>query len=382
MLPVLATLTILIAAPPVDAAKSLQQHKAAPTLGPGPGPSFARPTAKLLLSEAKDLWHIKEDYTGALAKFNAAVDAEPSDADARLQRGHFLEVLAAIVVPKDQAKFEARARIDYEYIAAADPESLIAGMARDGLTRLSGGSFIEAKRAACPETAAEAHSRGNTLYGARRFAEAVAEYEKAAAGCPEDAVFWVDLADSYYVLEDYEKAKVLFTKALSIDPWNREAHRFISDAELQLHNGEDAVHHLVLAVVSDPVYEAGWSALKTYATAMDRKWNRVVGDRKTGAPWTAYSEAKSKGREKSASALAIEREAVKTALKSARAAEAGAPPESGSFWSMMARAERAGFLDEAIFMHMLDASLAVEYPAFRERNAERLVSYLNTVILR
>lgn len=374
MLPVLATLTMLSAATSVEAAKSLHQRKSLPTLGPAT--SFARPNAKELLGEAKDLWHIKEDYTAALAKFNAAVDADPSDIDIRLQRGHFFEVLAAIVVEKDQAKFEARARIDYEYIAAADPESLTAGMARDGLTRLAGGSFIEAKRAVCPEAAAEAHSRGNMLYAARRFAEAAAEYEKAAAGCPEDAVFWVDLADSFYVREDYEKAKALFLKALSIDPWNREAHRFLSDAELQLSNGEAAVHHLVLAVVSDPIYEAGWSALKMYATAMDRKWNRVYGDRNAGAPWAAYGAAKAHARDASppASALAIEREAVKAALRSSTGSE--------PFWSMMARAERAGFLDEAIFIHLLDASLVAEYPGFRERNAERLAAYLHTVILR
>jgi len=49
---------------------------------------------------------------------------------------------------------------------------------------------------------------------------------------------------------------------------------------------------------------------------------------------------------------------------------------------MMARADGAGFLDEAIFIHMLNAELATEYPAFREANAERLASYLKTVILR
>ena len=48
---------------------------------------------------------------------------------------------------------------------------------------------------------------------------------------------------------------------------------------------------------------------------------------------------------------------------------------------MMARADDAGFLDEAIFLHMLDAPLAAEYPAFREKNAERLAAYLETVIL-
>jgi tetratricopeptide (TPR) repeat protein len=389
MLPVLATLTMIGAATPVDAANSLQKPKTAATLGSAV--SFERPDAKELLRQAKDLWHIEEDYTGALAKFNAAVDADPSDNGIRLQRAHFFETLSAIVVPKSKASFEARARADYEQIAAAEPDSLMAGMARDGLTRLSGATLIPSKTVYCPGSAVDAHARGDSLYGAHRYADAAVEYGNATAGCPESAMWWVDLADSYYVMEDYERAQRLFLKALEVDPWNREAHRFLSDTELQLRNGEAAIHQLVLAVVSDPIYEAGWSALKTYATAMDRKWNRVYGDRKAApgtadeALWAAYGAAKANARKahpEATSALAVEREAVKSALKLVRETEAGAPRASGPFWSMMARAERAGFLDEAIFIHMLDASLVAEYPAYRERNAERLASYLHTVIMR
>ena len=380
MLPVLITLTILFIAAPAGAVKSTQKAGAPSKLGPAA--TFERPNAKELLREAKELWHLKADYTGALAKFNAAVDADPKDNDTRLQRAHFFEMLTAIVVPDDKAEFQARAQDDYEHIATEDPDSLIAGMARDGLTRLAGESVIEVRRVECPEPATEARARANSLYGARRYAEAAVEYEKATAGCPDDAASWVDFADSYYVLEDYGRAKELFVKALSVDPWNREAHRYLSDTELQLKNVEVAVHQLVLAVVSDPTYEAGWSGLRTYATAMGRKWNRTYGDRRAepanadGASWVAYRAAKAKAREahlEAASALAIEREAVKAAL--------GASKEPGPFWSMMARAERAGFLDEAIFIHMLGAELAAEYPAFREENAERLTSYLETVIL-
>jgi hypothetical protein len=80
-------------------------------------------------------------------------------------------------------------------------------------------------------------------------------------------------------------------------------------------------------------------------------------------------------------AFAITREAVKTALKTAREPEAATSKGLGPFWSMMARAEDTGFLDEAIFIHMLDAALAPEYPAFRETNPERLASYLETLIV-
>ena len=388
MLPVLATVTMLFAATPAGAVKSTRKPQAVSKLGPVTG--FERPDAKELLREAKELWHIKADYTGALAKFDAAVDADPDGNDTRLQRAHFCEMLSAIVVPDDKATFEARAQLDYEHIAAADPDSVIAGMARDGLTRLAGESLIEVKRATCSEPATEAHARADALYGARRYADAVVEYEKATTLCPDDATWWVDFADTYYVMEEHEKAKELFAKALSVDPWNREAHRFLSDTHAQLGNAPAAVHEMVLAVASDPIYEAAWSALKAYADATGRKWRRVYGSskvetRNADAPaWLAYGAATANAHGAhpgSASALSIKREAVKTALKTARESEAVTSKGLGPFWSMMARAEDTGFLDEAIFIHMLDAALAAEYPAFREKNADRLASYLETVIL-
>lgn len=389
-LSVLAIFAMLVASPPARAVKTTPKSKPAPMAGPVP--TLQRPDAKALLRQAQDLWKTNQDYTGALAKFNAAVDADPSDNELRLQRAHFFEVLSALVVPEEKKKFEDRAHDDYSRIAASDPDSIIAGIARDGLTRLAGSLLIKGKAVTCPSDAAEAHARADSLYGARQFAEAAAEYEKAATGCPEDAAYWVDFADAHYVLEEYEKAKELFDKALSVDPWNRKGHRFLADTQVRLKDNEAAVHQLVLAVVSDPIYEAGWSALKTYATAMGRTWLRVYRDKTAiatgpepdpdGLSWLAYRVAKA-GRvdPKATSALAIERHAVSTALAETREVAAKASRKPGPFWEMMARAESAGFLDEAIFLHMLDAPLAAEYPAFREQNVERLVAYLETVVV-
>jgi tetratricopeptide (TPR) repeat protein len=388
LIPALASLTLLLSVVPVTTARSTQKAATPTTLEMSE--SFERPDAKELLREAKELWLVKTDYNGALAKFNAAVDADPDDNDVRLQRGHFFETLSAIVVPKDKDKFKARAQVDFQHITASDPDSLIAGIARDGLTRLAGETLLESKRVMCPESARADHDRADAFYGAQRYAEAVEEYRKAAHGCPEAVVYWVDYADCYYALEDYEKAKEVFTKALTVDPWNREAHRFLSDTEVHLRDLDGAVHHLALAIVSDPIYEAGWSALRAYSAAVGRGWNRVYGDRSAerriadGSCWGAYGAAKAKARvarSEPLSALAVERLAVKAALSAARD-QTNDSKDPGAFWSMMARADAAGFLDEAIFLHLLDAPLAAEYPAFREKNVERLASYLESVILR
>ena len=379
--PLIPALAMILSVASAAPAKTTPKQQPSATLDMAE--SFERPDSKQLLREAKELWLVKADYNGALAKFNAAVEADPDDNDARLQRGHFFETLSAIVVPKDKEKFKSRAQADFTHITVADPDSLIAGIARDGLTRLAGETLLSSKRVMCPEVAREAHDRADSFYGAQRYAEAAAEYQKAAAGCPAAVSYWVDYADSYYAMEDFEKAKELFSKALTVDPWNREAHRFLSDTEVQLRNLDGAVHHLALSVVSDPIYEAGWSALRAYAAAVGRSWNRVYGDRRADsanadAPyWEAYRAAKAKPRTPqagAASALAIEREAVKAALSAAR--------DPGPFWSMMSRADAAGYLDEAIFLHLLDSSLYAEYPAFREKNAERLAAYVETVVLR
>ena len=377
----LFALTLTISIPALAVATKPGRPQAAPLFEP-PTAFEQRADPQELLREAKDLWLIQEDFTGALAKFNEAVEADPDDLDTRLQRAHYFEVLSLIVVPSDRPKFEARARADFERIIDADPESMIAGVARDGLTRISGEPLISSKLVACPEPAVNLHGRANALYGAHQYAEAVAEYTRATSGCPENSGWWVELADSFYEMEDFERAKAHFAKAIAVDRWNREAHRYLADTYVQLGDNDAAMRELVSAVVSDPTYEAGWSALRAYGMALGRKFMRVYGDRRTvpenaeAKAWGTYAAAKEHARltlGESASALAVERDAVKAVLKSGG---------SGPFWSMLARAERGGYLDEAIFLHLLDADLAAEYPAYRETNATRLASYLATMILR
>jgi tetratricopeptide (TPR) repeat protein len=427
--PVLAVFAMLAVATPAHA-KRAKKTEAAPSLPPPAKIETA--DAQELLREGNDLWHIKKDYNGALAKFNAAVDAAPKDTNVRLQRAIFFEIVSGIVIADERKKFQDLAHDDYLRVSQDDPDSVRAGVARDGLTRLSGKALIEAPRVSCSAEARAAHERGESLFGAEQFAEAAVEHEKAAAACPASADFMVSYADAYYLLEQYEKAKELFTKALTIDPWNRAGHRVLADTEAKLENGDAVIRQLELAVISDPVYEAAWSSLRKYATVMGRKWNRAYGTKtvvtrgpdangkqsvniavptpkKSNSPdskdgddmlWIGYgmtkasvlggstfdSDSAGKPVERKLdpdkmSALEIERESVKSALQIAREVEAGSGDKPGPFWSMMARAEKGGYLDEAIFLHMLDAPLAAEYGAFREKNSERMVTYIDTLIV-
>ena len=232
-----------------------------------------------LLQEALDLWHMQEDYNGALASFNRAVELAPSDSEVRLQRALFFESVIGAVKDEDKDRFRDLARADYSWIAEESPDSTRAGIARDGLTRLRGAPLLMQRSVTCPTEAAEAHDRAEAFYGARRFQEALPEYEKAAVGCPTSAAYWVYFADAHYMLGKYDKAKELFERATAVDPWLRSAHRFLADTEGHLGHGEAAVHQAALAVVSDPEYEAGWQALRNYADAAGRGWSRFYGEK-------------------------------------------------------------------------------------------------------
>jgi tetratricopeptide (TPR) repeat protein len=390
------------------------------------GPVVAGPLdADSWLREAQDLWHVRRDFNGALKAFNQAVQAAPENATVRNERAIFFDTVRELVVPQDKQKFANKAREDWSWVARREPDSILGGVARDGLTRLDGKVLLPPKNVSCPAEAAAAHDRAESLYGAGKLGDAIPEYRKATDGCPAASIFWVNFADTYYGLEQYDKAKEMFERALVADPWLRSGHRFLADTEAKLGNADAALRQAELAVVSDPTYEAAWASLRLIADGTHREWNRVYssktlvdvdpasrkvtvtipGARPTekdspeaadAAAWTAYgaflgyaigegkvieTDAAGKPVTRSIdlaamSALEIERRATRSTLQTIRETKKPA----GRFWTMMARADAAGYLDEAIFLHMLDARLAAEYPAFREKDGGRLTAYLETLI--
>lgn len=402
--------------------------------------------AHRLLQKARTLWYTDRDYNGALDAFNRAVAVDPGDDDILIERGFFLEFVSGVVVDKDKEKFRVMARKDFAAVAKAEPDSIRGGVARDGLTRLSGRTLLPPASVSCPPDAVEAYDRAENLFGAGRFDDAVADYAKAAAACPASGAILVDYADAYYQAKRYEKAEGLFRKALAVDPWNRAGHRYLADTEARLGHVDAALHQAALAVVSDPVYEAAWASVRNMASHSGRAWRRVYGEKpgvavgagdakntnvtislppgdsdhetkkpkKKGASkkdagkgpsddstcWITYAMTKAvilggtvieddgkggtiekKVDPKTLSALEIERDAARAALAVARESPAADADAAHPFWSMMDRADKAGYLDEAIFLHMLDGPLAAEYPAFRDAHEGRLVSYIETVIV-
>ena len=369
---------------------------------------------------------VRRDAQAAIRAYNSAVEADPTNAEVRFARGYFMH--GAIKAAADETSRQTArniARTDYQYIIANAPESVLAGLARDALALLDGTEALPEVAYTCPEAARREHAEGYRFFMVKQYSEARTRYQKAVELCPENGTFWIHYGDVYFALGDYKQAKTVFIEGLNREPWNRTGHRFVSDAELRLGNVEAAYHRAVLAVLSDPTYEAGWAFLKDITTRLNGEWNRVPNLRpsvsidRDGQPrvvlpfdhkklpegegffWvgvgfaevselrgylqepaTADSENKPHVPDRNISSprLNRERRIMGRALDFAGGEIAKDPVKNSKAFRFFANAQKDGYLDEAIFINLLNKELAPEYVTYREKNRDRLVRYVETML--
>lgn len=228
-----------------------------------------------------------------------------------------------------------------------------------------------------------------------------------------------------FLLHQYERARALFREALQRDRWNRAAHRFLADTEARLGDARGAYREIVLAVVSDPTYEAAWHRLGSLTAGLGGKYHRAFAVKPTVSPepdgkitihltsdpgsesrypaensvWVMYGllrVAEVRDSEQSGSAnpegswppakwrslspLERERARVEKFLDVYQRVIADKPDRESGFWNLMVKAREARFLDEAIFMHLIDPELAPAYLEYRDKHADRLVEYVTTIL--
>jgi len=388
------------------------------------------PDLRSLLQKAGDAFHRDHDPKAAGELFNQAVEAYPEDSSARLARALFFEQFSGMVKEEARPKYVGYALQDLAWVAEHEPDEYLSGTARDGIRRLRGEVLFPTKPVECSSEAREAYDRAETAYMGGRYRESLPHYAVASEGCPESADIWLSWAETHAQLGEDARAKELYEKAVAADPWNAPARRMLANLELQLGNEEAAFRSGAWAIIADPQSEASWSALKRIAEQTGRDWHRVyelkptVGagekpgdtnivfpmfggddsapDQETKGltrevrrqakkekkakeeaeaaahvPWMTYSFSKALAVSEAKNApLEIEREAITSALQSSKeAGSAGAP-----FWAMLHRAQAAGFLDEAIYLHLMDPQLAESYRRHREAHADRLLAYLTNVL--
>ncbi len=350
------------------------------------------------------------DFETAFVAAQEALAIDPGNARALRIRGRVLLEVGIISMRQgDPAASEmvTQGLQDLQLSIDLAPDAPESAEVRKMLLALAGTSLFPDPHVECPEEAVAAHDEAEAHFANGEMDGAAEAYERALAGCPGHAVWWMYYGDVDFVREDSEGALDKFRKSLELEPFFWRAHRFASDTHHRLGDLPNTYRSAMLSVACNPTYANGWDYL---GQTMDNyggtlryvtvDWPGPVANE--GGPVIAVTPPEDDSDEASfesalmliynmgrvpideetqgMSPLELERRAVEIGLSFL--AERGV---TGEFerpmlqaWQLLARASADGMLDEAIFMLRLDESLLPEFIAFREAHLDRLIVYTAT----
>jgi tetratricopeptide (TPR) repeat protein len=376
------------------------------------------------------------EFAESYQRVSRALALDPENLDALLLRARIvLSVSAVTRDPADAAQLARAARDDLTTIAQLAPDSRQAELALGMLGKMRGGDLFVEPSATCSDDAARTLDEAEVLFGKKDFVGAEAAYARATAACPENAKWWTWYGDVYFLQEQYARAGDLYRKAIAIAPCYWSAHRFLADAQRRGGDEAGAYHSLARAVVCNPGYDDAWNDLVLFAASHGASFTRPsfdlppvdpeIGGQEIGGPVTSPAVAPPSAAAEAAPApmpgvalamprpaaadadpeLALEAQAGlvyqltglasrgATPLERRRAAvHAGLQyigPErlAATYtrstlrgWQLLARADAAGFLDEAILVLLVDAELVPELLALQASHPERLVTFLERFV--
>ncbi|MFT5680072.1 MAG: tetratricopeptide (TPR) repeat protein [Myxococcota bacterium] len=283
-----------------------------------------------------------------------------------------------------------------DWLLDLDPESPYISLSHSILQEVTGPGLITEST---PECSAEADEQLEVAEGAfrRRDMDAAGtHYRRALSLCPEAAPWWTYYGDVWYSMGDYDQARENYQKSLDLDPCYWPAHRFWADTLLKEGNLIGARDRAALAVACNPEYDIGWRFLEviTEKGGGTFRWSPI--DKPpppepdaeqaniimtpqglfSGAAGLMYQISRTKAEERGGSPLEVERSAVELTLT----ALPGGGEASGPLWLRLSEAQDAGYLDEAIFIFLLDEALLPEFLAYRTEKFDRLSRYITELL--
>ena len=273
-------------------------------------------------------------------------------------------------------------------LAALAPDSPYLTLARSTLQEMTDPALITEPRAECSDEAHAQLEKAERAFGQRDMQTAGTFYRRALDLCPEATAWWTYYGDTWFGLGDYAQARENYQRSLDLDPCFWPAHRFWANSLLQEGDLVGARDHTATAVACNPEYTIGWRFLEmivsegggTFGWQAVDKPALTTGeeganiDLFTSGPFSGpaglvyqTTRASSTG-----TPLEIERQAVEKTLTMFDELSGGLDP----LWQALAAARDAGYLDEAIFIFLLDEALLPEFLAHRDAHRDRLAAYV------
>lgn len=127
-----------------------------------------------------------------------------------------------------------------QYIQKAGTDGSHMAAAQSAIARLAGSAPAIRPSATNPEEAARCIAAGTTLHTAKKYTEAVAQYEKAIQADPSQKNAFYNMGLSYYELKKYPEAAQACQNALKLDSGFANARYMLALAHVQQRNWADA----------------------------------------------------------------------------------------------------------------------------------------------
>jgi tetratricopeptide (TPR) repeat protein len=158
--------------------------------------------------------HIEKNSNNAIARLKQTLAAYPDYAPAAYN----------LAVIYDQWLGNSSAALEWykKYLQKAGPDAEQATAANQALVRLGGKAATSTtnalpKQRTYPETAAKHLAEGSKLHAAKKYADAVVQYEKAIQADPSQKTAYYNLGLSLYELKKYKDAATTCSNALNLD---------------------------------------------------------------------------------------------------------------------------------------------------------------------
>jgi tetratricopeptide (TPR) repeat protein len=356
---------------------------------------------------------LRGEALAILDNYDALIRSDPGNGQLRVARCSFLGERIPEVARGERERIRARALADCEFVLKTATDPRLIAHANDVARVIEGREVFSETKYPCPEEARKAAQEAYLLFRANKLKESLPHFERSVAGCPENAMYQIRLGHTYMLLRDFDRAKKSLTEVLRRDPWNRSGNLFLSDLYRQGGDLDQAYKSASLAVVGDPSYEFGWQQLKELADARGKELRRPINQRAVvrtaakGNPeavlplgadldspetkfWLSLGLAEvtelrqgakaTAGTQDRQSPLHQDRRRVKETLDFHRQLVAKDPVERSQITDILEEAVKKNQLDEAIFLCLIDARLAPEYIAYREKHRDRLLEFISSVL--
>lgn len=341
----------------------------------------ARAEKALLSGEAGRAWEL-------------ATKARDHDLDNPLAVGIQAALLISSASPDNPQAAEMlnEGMVLLHWLTELDPESPYIPLSQSILTEMTDPSLITEPVPECSEEAQAQHEEAELAFSRRDMDAAGTHYRRALSLCPEATSWWTFYGDVWFALGDFDRAREGYQESISLDPCYWPAHRFWADTLLKEGDLVGARDHTATAVACNPEYDIGWRFLEVITQEGDGAFRWVPIDKPgapehgadqasvvvasegpfSGAAGLVYQMSRATAAGEGGSALEIERSAVERTL----ATLPGGGEASGPLWLRLSEAQDAGYLDEAIFIFLLDEALLPEFLTYRAENLDRLSRYI------